>query len=158
MKGWPRLTMLLGPTHPHQCQRCGGEADLSRWQEHDAVDQPEPRVVVLCLTCEEAVIEKHPRLYRRLEHYEPFPGSMHLCVDCEWREGVTCSHPDLMANGGPGLAVTPTSYGKMFLSPGGAFEDWGPTKHCAGRSEKGTEAAKVVAFIGPHSRRAAGGE
>lgn len=105
---WPKLSKQLdGPRHPGRCQGCGTEGPgLSRWREHDANDSPTPVVVVLCKRCEDERIEKHPRLYARLSENEPAPGSMGLCADCRHRDGTACAHPDLKANGGPGLMLT----------------------------------------------------
>src|SRR5579862_2648024 len=114
---WPRLSetlayhpvdILVDP-HEHRCQNCGitGElgADLVGWQEHDWADRPEPILIVLCRPCGEEIIEPHPRLYRPLARNEPWPGAMKLCTDCSWRTGIQCLHPDLKANGGPGLGI-----------------------------------------------------
>jgi hypothetical protein len=110
---WPRLSQDLGGTkHPNLCQSCGAEHDLSdgigskRFQEHDDEDQPEPIVLVLCRDCQARLIDPHPRLYRRLDPNEPWPGCMTLCLDCRHRTDVTCTHPDLKSNGGPGLTIT----------------------------------------------------
>jgi hypothetical protein len=105
MKEWPRLSESL--THersPVVCQACGEvEQPLAAWQEHDANDKPEPIAVVLCAACSGKLIEPHPRLYRRLERNEPFPGTMTICLDCPARDGVRCKSPLSLANGGPGL-------------------------------------------------------
>lgn len=62
-------------------------------------------MVVLCDGCSDAVIDRHPRLYRAMHRHEPSPGSMPACVDCRHREGLGCTHPSLKANGGDGLAI-----------------------------------------------------
>lgn len=103
---WPKLSLsLYGPKHPMRCQHCGNECDLDRWQECDEYDQPTPVVVVLCRDCSTALIDRHPRLYHDLHHNAPHPGSMVMCIDCNYRTGVSCAHPDLGANGGSGLAI-----------------------------------------------------
>jgi len=73
------------------------------WQEHDGRDEPEPIAVMLCTTCSSDLIDRHPRAYVRISRRAPFPGIMDLCLDCRYRAGVTCTHPDRLANGGPGL-------------------------------------------------------
>jgi hypothetical protein len=113
---WPRLTEeLTGPRHPNLCQSCGAEdrsamkaegIGTKRFEEHDDMDQPEHRIVVLCRACQRDLIDAHPRLYRRLDANEPWPGCMDLCLDCRHRTGVTCAHPTLKANGGTGLQIT----------------------------------------------------
>ncbi len=116
-----RLTSLPGEKHPFICQRCGGvtgrdifkddgrariiRTSLDRWQEHDHHDKPENKVLVLCNKCSKEVIEQHPRLYSRLQTNEPWPGCMELCVDCKFRDGVSCTHPRAKANGGPGVMI-----------------------------------------------------
>lgn len=105
-RAWPKLSeTLTGEKRPDRCQGCGWDCDLTRWQECDYQDNPTHVVVVLCLKCTEQLIEKHPRLYAPLHHYAPHPGSMVLCEDCPFRSGVSCTHPDLKANGGAGLGV-----------------------------------------------------
>src|ERR1041384_214579 len=91
----PRLTDLAkrsGFEHPNRCASCGRpdehcpvDRGLTRWQEHDHNDRPEPRVGVLCRACSNRLIEPHVRLYRPLGKHEPFAGCMALCIDCKWR-------------------------------------------------------------------------
>jgi len=143
---WPRLSEQLdGPRDPQQCQRCGltGEVGdgLEAWQEHDEWDQRERIIVVLCLACSRAVIESHPRLYRKLEQHEPFPGIMALCIDCVHREGVRCANPRAKANGGEGVRVTAPKPQQYHCSGtrGGRRTGWwatmytGPATDCDGR-------------------------
>ena len=75
------------------------------WQEHDGRDEPEPIAVMLCTACSNRLIDPHPRVYVRISRRAPFPGIMDLCIDCRYRAGVTCTHPDRLANGGPGLHI-----------------------------------------------------
>lgn len=109
VRDWPRLSEDLGgPRSPLHCQSCGSlQSSPARWQEHDQDDQPGPIAVVLCEECSDELIEEHPRLYRRLERCEPFPGTMPICIDCELRQGVRCTSPSLRSNGGPGLSFPP---------------------------------------------------
>jgi len=81
------------------------ERGVHVWQERDDADQPEPIAVLLCPPCSARLIEPHPRLYYGLPFNEPFAGTMGLCVPCRFRDGVRCTHPDLRANGGPGLII-----------------------------------------------------
>jgi hypothetical protein len=112
-----RLTDIEGEKHPMICQSCGGSDDpafgnglirhaLLRWQECDHNDQPEPRLLALCNKCSARLIEQHPRLYRSIDPNAPWPGCMRLCIDCRYRQGVSCTHPKSKLNGGPGLAIT----------------------------------------------------
>jgi len=107
---WPRLSQTL-TFHRHigLCQSCGvsgAEHDVVGWQEHDDSDRAEPIVVMLCRRCSDALIEPHPRLYRRLQAFEPFPGAMECCIGCVHLDSLACRHPSLKANGGPGLNLT----------------------------------------------------
>jgi len=86
---------LTGPRDLYHCQSCSTTEDLSRWQEHDEFDKPEAVCVVLCKGCDEKLIEKHPRLYRRLALNEPAPGAMAICADCRHRDGNRCCNPGL---------------------------------------------------------------
>lgn len=144
-KEWPRLSeTLTGLRSPDHCQCCGADAGLmhlSRWQEHDQADQREPIVVVLCRPCVDLLIEAHPRLYRQLDPNEPFPGAMPVCLDCMRREGVTCTSPMLLRNGGPGLPlpapdtvcfIDGVRNGRRF---GERRQAWSkPTEECVGRT------------------------
>lgn len=141
---WPRLSVTLpGPLAVDRCARCQADHDLARWQEHDDRDGRENIVIVLCETCSAAIIEKHPRLYRRLHAWEPFPGSMPPCVACTHRDGTRCTHPDLKANGGPGLVLTYPHPMHALVDGvrGGRRTGWretiwrGPVETCVGREE-----------------------
>ncbi len=118
---WPKLSETLPyPRDPRRCQACGAVGDgnrvprdgaaclpaLHRWREHDEADRPTAVVVVLCAGCSDRMIGPHPRLYSRLHDFEPVPGSMALCEECACRDGLRCTHGDLKANGGGGLAVS----------------------------------------------------
>jgi hypothetical protein len=76
-----------------------------RWREHDDDDRLTAVLLILCLDCSDRLIEKHPRLYTELDKNEPWPGGMAICIACRHREGLDCRHPDLEANGGPGLKI-----------------------------------------------------
>src|SRR6185437_312395 len=140
---WPKLSVTLtGEIRPDRCQSCGWDCDLARWQECDEFDHKTPTVVVLCLKCGQELIESHPRLYHRLSHYEPLPGSMALCGACRCRAGVSCTHPDLRANGGAGLRLTIAKPNVAFVcgrgsggkQVGGQRTIWpAPASDCAGR-------------------------
>ena len=104
---WPRLSRTLsGAPNLDACMRCGSDLGVEKWQEHDDRDQREPVVILLCRTCSDEIVEPHPRLYRKLHDWEPFPGAMALCRGCPHQVGLSCRHPDLKANGGAGLAIT----------------------------------------------------
>lgn len=156
---WPRLSkQLTGPRDPFHCQQCGVEGSLepatdnadriagwptlSAWQEHDAHDGAEIRVVVLCRKCADERIEKHPRLYGQLKPWAPFPGVMAICHDCPHRNGVDCTCPAARHNGGEGLAISyPKPSQVHFLRRGkGARSGWetvynGPPVACGGKPQ-----------------------
>lgn len=93
-----------------RCNLCGAPnvGDLYVWRECDELDRPTPGLDAVLLVCSSATcaatINNHPRLYiqDRLGAPGHFPV---LCGDCEHRDGLTCRHPDLRTNGGPGLLV-----------------------------------------------------
>lgn len=97
------------------CNICGLEsAKLRAWREHDERDKPIGGTGALVFiggdhpSCIKAM-DKHPRLYSEVRGMPGhFPA---LCGSCPSRTGLTCSHPDLKANGGPGLHVTLSGYG-----------------------------------------------
>lgn len=116
-----RLTDLPGERHPLICQQCGGSnvsdpdgsgnarimrTSLDRWQECDHEDKPEAKLIVLCSKCSERMIKPHPRLYHQLHDNHPWPGCMALCVNCRFRDGIKCTHPDAKINGGNGVMLT----------------------------------------------------
>lgn len=105
----PRLSQHRGNHGRSHCALCGGSELMTRWQEHDHNDRPEARCVALCKPCADKVIEKHPRLYRRLSEDEFVPGSSGVCVGCKWQVHLSCTSPKAMFNGGPepGLEFSP---------------------------------------------------
>jgi hypothetical protein len=91
------------------CNVCASSSDsLAVWREHDLRDQPIEGVDALVFIGKDhpaciKVMEAHPLLYAEVRGD---PGTFpRLCGNCELRRGVTCTHPDLKANGGPGLTV-----------------------------------------------------
>lgn len=139
--------------HPEICQGCGEhqhDVQLRRWRECDAWDKPTRRVVVLCEPCSKREIDKHPRLYIALQPNEPAIGTMRLCIDCTWRRGVDCAHPDAKPNGGAGLKITSPKPIAAFLCPGGLTRLWQPgTIECAGRTEAASVPPAVSENPGP---------
>ncbi len=109
-----RAAMQLSAQRPEDplsaCNICGcASDDMGAWREHDERDQPiagDDYVVFIgkdhsgCMK----VMKKHPRLYAE-EAGRPghFPA---LCGPCRFRRDLGCTHPELKANGGPGLLVT----------------------------------------------------
>lgn len=108
-----RLTLdVPGEVHPLKCQSCGRtkqdcpiDRGPARWQEHDHNDNPEHRLIVLCMACSHRLIEPHPRLYTALGSNDPWPGCMSICLNCKLRVSVSCSSPAAKANGGPGVGI-----------------------------------------------------
>lgn len=146
---WPKLSdTLTGPRDPRICQGCGAGADqlpglesppveLHAWVECDDQDRGTAVTIIVCPRCEK-LIKPHPRLYRPVEHNEPRPGIMELCVPCRYRSGTSCSHPSLKANGGSGLLLTierPTPVHLCYGGGRGEFKKiWPkPVEACAGR-------------------------
>ncbi len=139
---WPRLSdTLTAGVGLDVCQSCGiYEGPMSCWQEHDDHDQREYRLVVLCRLCGDRLIEKHPRLYRRLDHFEPWPGAMELCRFCDHRAGNRCHNKTAKVNGGPGLEIRgPQPSAAIICKRGGTSRTAavypGPSVSCSGRSE-----------------------
>lgn len=139
-KEWPRLTDMPGPRHPRMCQSCGHEdADLDIWQEHDMIDHPEYKAIVLCQPCSDKLIEPHPRLYKQLSIHWPYPGLMAICIDCKYRVGTHC--PVAKFNGGPGVMVNHPEPFRMHIDGtrnGKRYGEWitrysGPATECSGR-------------------------
>jgi hypothetical protein len=127
------------------CQLCGREREtvlLTLWQQCDDHDKPEDRFL---LTCRDGACEKrindHPRLYIEVSVQDGAPGRWRLiCDDCDHRQGFRCLHPDLRANGGPGLTVKhsgPTGY----VCGTGGCRRVGPTAfQCVGKRVGGQPA------------------
>lgn len=112
---WPRLSYdLAGPRRTNCCQSCSAEGsidtEITYWMEADDNDKFSPlgwtdRIVALCKSCSEHLIEPHPRLYHPLPNHEPKPGIMLLCIGCKHSQDLGCRSTLLKANGGPGMAV-----------------------------------------------------
>ena len=166
MKGtcWPKLSVqLTGPRDPRRCQSCGCEGSLEpetevyqgkgkpcvlpktlptlvAWCECDGNDQPTRTIVVLCRSCGDKLIEKHPRLYAAQPYWMPLPGIMGLCLDCRHRDGTACTSPQAKFNGGEGLEVLhPKPHDVHFYRRGkGTRSGWekvyqGPATACSNR-------------------------
>jgi len=90
---------------------CGEPAKLlGVWREHDERDLPIEGDKALVFIGKDHLhclkrMDEHPRLYGE-ESGRPglFPQ---LCGPCRFRRGDACTHPDLRANVGCGLYVTP---------------------------------------------------
>ncbi len=131
---------------PDRCQSCDRQKDadaLQRWVECDAWDKPTKVIVVLCATCAKRLVGAHPRLYRQLEHFAPWPGVMPLCVHCRHRDSLRCCHADLKANGGPGLGIRYPSPMTACGSHGCEHVYPGPVSSCEGREVLGLVAQKT---------------
>lgn len=126
MSNWPKLSETLPLVHlAPQCGRCGaldtaiqnGEqvSNCQRWREHDDKDAPTDVIVYLCEACGDEIINPHPRLYSRVAWNEVTPGKMGFCLFCDHFNNLTCKHPALIANGGPGLKIDIPKGSVMFF-------------------------------------------
>lgn len=91
------------------CAKCSSPHLLEMWREHDHLDRPECRVVVLCRICAKRLVKPHPRLYYQMLPGEVVPGSMPVCATCAHQKklgcdvGATIRVPDLKPS--PGVAM-----------------------------------------------------
>lgn len=95
------------------CNVCGKPAEeFDLYLEHGAGDLPPPedqrRAALVYLGRDHRdclkVLEAHPRLYAQVRGD---PGHFPLlCGPCQNRREMSCTHPDLKANGGAGLNVS----------------------------------------------------
>lgn len=127
-KNWPRLTETLrGPRNYHACSSCGVRptalVDLQLWQEHDDNDKPEMRFILLCKRCE-PMIKPHPRLYAQHHRWAPAPGASAICEGCRFRDGLSCTHPNLTATGGVGLMAGKHTVALVDGTRGGRRTGW----------------------------------
>jgi hypothetical protein len=132
---------LRSPDPMARCHLCGARAadcSLRLWRECDQRDQPLLGLDALLFVCDSklcaALIEKHPRLY--VEEQPGRPGHFpELCGDCQHRDGLSCLHPDLKANGGAGLSVTLSGFANIIIcrrGKGGCSSPPRTATKCAG--------------------------
>ena len=136
---WPKLSeSLTGPRSVNCCQSCGAFDELSAWQEHDDADHPTPVAINLCLDCSDRIIKPHPRLYRLLDAWEPWPGIMAVCVGCRYANEMKCTSPLLKANGGAGLPVRYPKPATAIMCTRGrgchTMNTWQAAPKCEGRT------------------------
>lgn len=95
-----------------QCQLCGAQksdiCEFIMWWECDEKDNVVPDDILI--TCKgkncRKVIDDHERLYVEIPWSRGGPGKfILLCGECVYRNGTSCTHPSLKANGGNGLRV-----------------------------------------------------
>jgi hypothetical protein len=130
------------------CNLCGqSSAELRAHRECDEFDRPLDGVESLVFVAADhprclKLVDAHPRLYER-HRGEPgaFPA---LCGPCTFRPigALSCTHPELKANGGPGLMIKldgvhghatvagPDGRGRRHVSL------LGEARECAGRQER----------------------
>jgi len=134
--------------HPEICQSCGKrDRAWNRWEECDEFDRRSGIIVILCPACSRPLVEPHPRLYHLLEPGVPRPGVMALCGECEYHETLRCGHPDLKANGGPGLAISqPRNIGVVCGGGCRPLYD-GIPRTCAGRTIGGVPAPDLYGAV-----------
>lgn len=103
---WPKLSEQGAyAKSPDTCQCCGQTWDVDVYIECDEADRQTTTAIAVCIDCARLHVEPHPRFYHEMEHNRPFPGAMNVCIECPHRVGLSCSHPLLKANGGPGLNI-----------------------------------------------------
>ena len=128
------------PTDPlSRCNLCTEFVDhLEAYREHDEYDRPLPgneRLLFLGYEHEdcERVMLDHDRLY---EADTGSPGAFPLlCGECAFRDGLKCTHPKLLANGGapPGIAVSMRGIpGLIMCGDHGCYMPPGVATKCAG--------------------------
>lgn len=131
---------LTGAKSPDTCQSCSQidqPSALERWRECDEWDKPTEAIIILCSTCSKRLIDKHARLYHRLQNLMPVPGLMQLCTDCIERDGTRCKSSLAKFNGGSGLAILYPKPDEAFLCPGGYTRFYkGEATLCSGRIER----------------------
>ena len=140
-KPWPKLSDTLPRMDPCACQQCGATEQLVYWQECDDEDQGTRAFVILCRSCSDQLIEKHPRLYRDIDAKTPMPGAMPICLDCNMRVGKGCASPVARFNGGPGLEYEPKGQMVHLCRVPRSKSGWqyfaeGPVTKCSGKVEK----------------------
>lgn len=110
-----RIERKFALTTFKRCQLCGYVSkndDICAFRmlnECDDKDIPEEgNVIVVCTSklCNK-IIDDHPRLYVQVPWGKGKPGYFMLagCSDCKYRDNASCTHPDLISNGGRGLQV-----------------------------------------------------
>jgi hypothetical protein len=115
------------PTRPADplsaCNICGNPAaELVLYREADEYDNAGPEGALVYIGKDHractAAMEKHPRLYvDAMGKPGEFPL---LCAPCVFRKGLACTHADLKANGGPGLAVACRALDEHYVGMEGA--------------------------------------
>jgi hypothetical protein len=83
----------------------------------------EGNIIVVCKSKDcNKLIDNHPRLYIQVPWGLGKPGHLMLagCSDCKYRDNGSCTHPNLIANGGNGLEI---SYNKPIMNVHLSFSD-----------------------------------
>lgn len=106
------LTAQFRFWHPLRCCLCGHEPGfnqiqywkiaLRRWEECDEHDIPNGKFIILCRGCSEGPsLENNSTLY--IERYysegDICPGAMAECSNCQFRDCLTCNHPERWKSG-----------------------------------------------------------
>lgn len=132
-----------------RCQACGITYDdicyLNLWWEADEDDEWEDTspAVLVCKAdpCKQVILD-HERLYAEMPWSRGGPGRfMLVCGTCPHREGTTCTHPKLTANGGEGLLVTASQIlPSVHINRGPGRSGWlpfTPATKCEGNPDGG---------------------
>lgn len=120
------------------CSRSGGDiCEYRMWQKTDADDRPIDDYLITCKgeDCQQR-IDDDPMLFIEVSWGAGGPGKfMLVCGDCTHRDGFSCRHPDLKANGGAGLEVRFANlpiYNSFICGSGGLLTVPAPASWCAG--------------------------
>lgn len=120
------------------CDRAGEDiCEYRMWQKTDKDDRPIDDYFIACTSdaCRKRIADD-PMLFIEVPWGAGGPGKfMLICGDCDHRDGFTCKHPDLKANGGNGLEVKFSSlpiFNSIICGPSGCRSTPAPAQWCAG--------------------------
>lgn len=137
-----------GPQSPRRCGRCGAlrsarELDRFRYLDQDD-DSDRPRPLVLCEACAVHLADADGRFRGELlplVDNRPYPGTLEVCIGCEYLDGLECRSPLARVNGGPGIEFPDAVGTSVWVHVRGPFgrpvrvsrETWSKVKVCTGR-------------------------
>lgn len=137
-----------GPRSPRLCMRCAAvrsARELDRFRYLDQDDESDrPRAVVLCEGCASALAGTDIRFEAQLlplVDNKPYPGTLEVCLGCEYRDGLDCRSPLAALNGGPGIQFPDVTGTSVWVEIPGPLrqrirvlrETWSKATKCTGR-------------------------